>query len=171
VGMRLGGVWGAGLVAMLLTMTAQAEGVRMARATPYAEDAEVARKIRQECVKLTDQLPAYTREFGAAFGVDIDLVDEVSSEDAGPVLVLEIDEAVSQGNAFIGHRKYSQVSGTLYRDGDRVAGFKAMRGSMGGAFAGYKGSCSVLGRTMKALGKDIAQWLKQPDDEAELGDM
>ena len=42
---------------------------------------------------------------------------------------------------------------------------------MGGAFAGYKGSCSVLGRTVKAMGKDVAQWLKAPTDEAALGDM
>jgi hypothetical protein len=75
------------------------------------------------------------------------------------------------GNAFIGHSKYSRISGALYQDGDRVAGFRAVRASMGGAFAGYKGSCSVLGRTMKALGKDIAQWLTNPDDGAELGDM
>jgi hypothetical protein len=42
---------------------------------------------------------------------------------------------------------------------------------MGGAFGGFKGSCSVLGRTVKALGKDIAQWLVQPAKGSQLGDL
>jgi hypothetical protein len=29
----------------------------------------------------------------------------------------------------------------------------------------------VLGRTVKALGKDIATWLAKPQDGAELGDL
>jgi hypothetical protein len=41
---------------------------------------------------------------------------------------------------------------------------------MGGAFAGYKGSCSVLGRTIKAIGKDVAEWMKAPSKDAQLGD-
>ncbi len=75
------------------------------------------------------------------------------------------------GNAFIGHQKYSASRGTLFENGEKIASFEARRQSMGGAFAGYKGSCSVLGRTVKAMGKDIAQWLKEPIDKAMLGDM
>jgi hypothetical protein len=41
---------------------------------------------------------------------------------------------------------------------------------MGGAFAGFKGSCSVLGRTVEALGEDIGGWLAAPRDGASLGD-
>ena len=39
------------------------------------------------------------------------------------------------------------------------------RDSMGGFGAGYKGSCSVLGRTSKALGKDFSVWLKELEAE------
>lgn len=159
------------LLGLAATGAVQAQGIAMARTTPYAEDAEVSRKVREECTKLQAQLPAYTREFGAETGIEIDLVDAIATDAPGRVLHVEIDEAVSMGNAFIGHRKYSQVRGALFEDGAQVASFKAMRTSMGGAFAGYKGSCSVLGRTFKALGKDIAEWLKNPQDEAELGDM
>ena len=153
---------------LLAAMPAVADTVRLAHTTPYAEDAEVAHKIRTECVKLQGQLPAYTAEFGREFGVEVDLVDAAPAE--GRVLELEIYEAVSMGNAFIGHQKYAKVRGTLFEDGQPVAQFRGMRNSMGGAFGGYKGSCSVLGRTMKALGKDIAQWLQDPRDGAELGD-
>jgi len=42
---------------------------------------------------------------------------------------------------------------------------------MGGAFGGFKGNCSVLGRTVKALGEDIAGWLTHPDKDGLLGDL
>jgi hypothetical protein len=152
-------------------MPAMADTVRIASSAPYAEDAEIANKIRTECVQLQTQLPAYTAQFGKEFGVSVALADEVSPQDGGRVLQLEIYEAVSMGNAFIGHQKYSKVRGTLFEDGQKVASFKGMRNSMGGAFGGYKGSCSVLGRTVKALGKDIALWLSNPQDGAQLGDL
>ncbi len=148
-----------------------ASSVRMANQTPYAEDAEISEKVRSECRELNGQLPAYTREFGAEFGVTVELVDAIDTAASGRVLQVEIVDAVSMGNAFIGHQKYARIQGALYEDGQKVAGFKGRRNSMGGAFAGYKGSCSVLGRTMKALGKDIADWLKNPSDGARLGDM
>ncbi len=151
--------------------TAVAQPVRMAQNTPYADDAEISQKVRSECVKLGAQLPAYTREFGAESGVDIELVGTLDTAAPGRVLQVEIVDAVSMGNAFIGHQKYARIEGTLYEDGRKVASFKGRRNSMGGAFAGYKGSCSVLGRTMKALGKDVADWLKNPTDGARLGDM
>ena len=143
----------------------------MAQLTPFSEDAEIAKKVRTECVKLNEQLPAYTKEFGAEFGVQVTLVDTLETSAPGRVLQVEIVDAVSQGNAFIGHQKFARVQGRLYEDGTVVASFKGRRDSMGGAFAGYKGSCSVLGRTMKALGKDIATWLMNPVDGARLGDM
>jgi len=88
----------------------------------------------------------------------------------GKVLEVVISDAISGGNAFIGHRKYVAVEGTLYEDGKKVASFTGGRYSGGGALGGYKGSCSVLGRCTKALGKDIAGWLKNPEDGASLGD-
>jgi hypothetical protein len=150
--------------------SALAQSVSMARSVPYADDAEVSRKIIEECTKIQSQLAAYTKEFGDAMGVEVSLKDSVSAKTSGSVLVVEIVDAVSSGNAFLGHQKSTRIRGDLYRSGAKVASFKARRNSMGGAFGGYKGSCSVLGRTVKALGKDIALWLKNPQDDAELGD-
>jgi hypothetical protein len=159
------------VVASLLAVgTAVAQPVQVARVVPYAEDAEIQKKVRNECTQLGTQLAAFTQEFGKAYAVDVNLVDSLDTSAQGRVLKIEITDAVSMGNAFMGHQKYSSARGTLYEDGKKVADFRARRNSMGGAFAGYKGSCSVLGRTMKALGKDIAVWLKDPEDKAELGD-
>lgn len=87
------------------------------------------------------------------------------------MLVVEISDAVSRGNPFIGHRKSTSVRGNLYQDGVKVAAFRGECDSMGGAFGGFKGSCSVLGRTVKTLGSDIAAWLAKPVDDARLGDL
>lgn len=138
------------------------------REVPYANPEEIQPKVRQECTELNTQIAAYTKEFAAEKGVEVVFGD--SASDQGRVLRMQITEAVSRGNAFIGHNKGSSARGTLYQDGEKVASFRATRYSMGGFGAGFKGSCSVLGRTMRALGKDIGYWLADPVDEAWLGD-
>lgn len=156
--------------ALMATTASRADDVTMLRETPYAEGSRVAAKIKEECVKLQGQLPAYTQQFAREHGIAVQLSDNIDPQAGGRVLVIEITDAVSRGNAFIGHQKYSEVEGTLWEDGAAVASFRGTRNSMGGFAAGYKGSCSVLGRTVKALGQDIAQWLQNPQDGAELGD-
>ena len=39
------------------------------------------------------------------------------------------------------------------------------------AFATFKGTCSILGRCVKALGRDVSEWLQHPSERAVLGDM
>lgn len=148
-----------------------ADPVAVQASVPYAADAKIAQNIRNECTKIGSQLAEFTQQFGKKSGVEVALVENLDTAQAGRVLQVEITEAVSMGNAFMGHHKYSAARGTLFENGKVIASFEARRQSMGGAFAGYKGSCSVLGRTVKAMGKDIAQWLKAPNDKALLGDL
>lgn len=147
-----------------------ADPVTMQAVIPYAADAKVAQNIRTECTKLGSQLAEFTQEFGKKNGVAVQLTESLNTEQKGRVLQLEITDAVSMGNAFMGHHKFTTAQGTLFESGKKIASFEARRISMGGAFANYKGSCSVLGRTVKAMGKDIAEWLKAPNDNALLGD-
>lgn len=158
-------------MAMALAGSVQAQDVSVASSIGYADEAEIASNIRSECTALPTQLSDFTREYAAGKGVTVHQVGEVSADMPGRVLVMRIDDAVSMGNAFIGHQKYSRISGELYQDGEQVAAFRGRRNSMGGAFGGYKGSCSVLGRTMRALGRDVGEWLADPQDGARLGDM
>lgn len=64
---------------LMASFGAEAASVVMARKAPYSEDAEIAEKVRSECVKLHAQLPAYTKEFAAEFGVEVTLVDTVET--------------------------------------------------------------------------------------------
>ena len=154
--------------AVLLCSTVLAEPVVVGSSVPYAEDADVQRRIREECVDLNTQFAQFIREFAAEKRIEVVSGDNRSGK--GLELRVEITHAVSQGNAWMGHQKGSAARGALYRDGERIASVKARRYSMGGAFAGFKGSCSVLGRTVKAMGRDIGYWLENPVDGAELGD-
>jgi hypothetical protein len=156
----------AAFAACLLTASVHAQTVTMQRPVPYAEDNDISDNIKSEC-RIGEQLADFIKEYGGDVQFDTGTVD-VNAR--GRVLHLEITDAVSMGNAWLGHQKSTKVKGVLYQDGQRIAAFKARRNSMGGAFAGYKGSCSVLGRTVKALGEDIAGWLKVPVDGATLGD-
>ena len=86
-----------------------------------------------------------------------------------------IDMAITEvhlpgGGAWSGP-KWLEVTGTLFEgDGDIVASFRAKRFSTGGAFAVFKGGCSIIGRCAKAIAGDIDAWLRNPVDGAELGD-
>jgi hypothetical protein len=147
-----------------------AEPVQVPSKVPYAENNDVAGKIKHEC-RINEQLAEFIVEYADENKVATKTVDATDATMPGRVLVVEITDAVSRGNAFIGHRKATTVRGALYQDGQKIGSFVGERDSMGGAFAGFKGSCSVLGRTVKALGSDIAEWLAKPTDKAQLGDM
>ncbi|RYG10540.1 MAG: hypothetical protein EOO07_22000 [Chitinophagaceae bacterium] len=148
-----------------------ANPVQIQSKIPFAESSKIPQNIRNECTELGSQLAKFTQEFGKSMDVKVELTDKIDIGQKGRVLYIEITDAVSMGNAFSGHQKATSAHGVLYEDGKKIAEFDARRQSMGGAFAGYKGSCSVLGRTVKTIGKDIAQWLKDPKDQATLGDM
>jgi len=144
--------------------------VKVPRSVPFAEDAEIAGKIRTEC-NINQQLGDFIIESARKKNIATEPVATTDKAMPGRVLVVEIRDATSDGNAFLGHHKSTSVRGALFQDGGVVAKFKGRRDSMGGFGAGFKGSCSVLGRTVRALGEDIAEWLAVPSDGAQLGDL
>jgi hypothetical protein len=95
----------------------------------------------------------------------------VTTAGPGRILELEIYEAVSDGNAFMGHHKSMAIKGKLYEGGEVIGNFKDRRISMGGAFGQFKGNCSVLERITNEIGSDVGTWLKEPTKNAKLGDL
>ena len=156
----------AAFIAVLASGTAAASGIQLQKPVPYAADNDISDAIKDEC-KINEQLADFVKQYSSE---PVELVDGPVDTGSGRVLQLEIVDAVSMGNAWLGHQKFTKVSGTLFEDGAEVASFRGRRNSMGGAFAGFKGSCSVLGRTVEVLGEDIAGWLAAPEDGATLGD-
>lgn len=147
-----------------------ADAVLVQRPVPFNQDAEVPGAVRREC-KLDEQLPDFLAQYAREKGITVNFASQVEAGSPGRALVMEFADVVSDGNAFIGHHKSVTVKGKLYQDGKLVGSFKGRRNSMGGAFGGFKGACSVLGRSVKALGEDIAGWLAAPSEGAQLGDL
>jgi hypothetical protein len=129
----------------------------------------IKQAIISDC-NIQTQLAQFTKKHSSNQQVNLVLNNRATKRSSPYYLDLVITNAISEGNAFLGHRKLTQVKGTLYKNGTKLASFKGQRHSGGGFFAGYKGSCSVLARTVDALGKDISAWLKHPSNNAYLGD-
>ncbi len=136
---------------------------------PYSDVKNVDKAILAEC-QLPHQGAELLEKAVRKAGYTVVRDDAAVKAGKGRVLYVEISSAVSMGNAFIGHRKEVDIKGRLVENGRELGNFYGKRYSMGGAFANFKGSCSVLGRCLDALSGDIAQWLKNPVKDARLGD-
>ena len=134
----------------------------------FKKGAPVATNIKTEC-GLPEKFSTYIKLASDQAGVAVYRASKGADINKDR-LVIEIVNAVSSGNAFIGHRKYAKAEGALYKNGKKIGSFTSGRVSGGGAFGGFKGSCQVLDRVIKVMGRDIAQWLKNPANGAILGD-
>lgn len=161
---------GAVSVAHAADQGASSHAVNVQTVIPFAQDAVIAGAVKREC-QLGEKLSGFIKEYGQEKGIAVTQVAQSSTTSAGRSLVLEISDSIAEGNAFLGHHTHTTVKGKLYQDGVEIGNFIGRRNSMGGAFGGFKGNCSVLGRTVKALGEDIAGWLAQPGKDGMLGDL
>jgi len=151
-------------LAILAAAPAVAETVKVAKSIPYAESSEVREKVQAECA-LQTKIPAFLAQYSS----DVELVDgDPGSE--GRVLTIEIIAAHAPGGGAFSGPKSVSVSGVLKENGATIGNFRAARYSTGGAFGGWKGTCAIVGRCAKAIGKDIAGWLKNPGKDSLLGD-
>ncbi len=130
-------------------------------------DGAIAPNIKSEC-NIDTQVMEHIKIYASKNNINVIIDSNPKSSDK--VLKISIIDAVSSGNAGIGHNKYVTISGKLYKGSKLESSFKASRRSGGGYFGGYKGSCSVLGSCAKTLGKDTAGWLVNPVNNAKLGD-
>lgn len=125
----------------------------------YQNKAIIPSKITTECTDLGTQFAQSTKKYLEASGWNVSMSGDNMPTKEGDMLKLEILNAMSSGNAFIGHHKSVAVSATLYRNGTVVDTFTSSRDSSGGFMGGFKGSCSVLNRCVNTLGNDIAKWM------------
>lgn len=135
---------------------------------PFANDSGATGKVKAECT-LETRLPQFIAE-AARRGVDVIVGPAPEEGAAGKFLYIEFIHVLGAGGGAWSGPKSVTVTGELIENGEVIGSFTASRYSTGGAFGGYKGTCSILGRCIKAMGKDIAAWLRSPTMDAQLGD-
>jgi hypothetical protein len=101
----------------------------------------------------------------------IALVDSASASTPGKALAVRIIDVTSTGGGAWSGPKHLSIEGTLWQDGKVIGTFTAVRVIGGGAWGAYKGTCSLLERCAKTLGRDVAGWLQSPSMDAKLGDV
>jgi hypothetical protein len=134
----------------------------------YTSNSRVSDAIKQECT-IPQALSENILKKSIAMSVNMESKKDIKANEIE--LKIEIIDAVSSGNAAIGHSKFMVIHGSLVKGDTKYASFKAARHSGGGFFGAYRSSCSVLAKITKALGQDTAGWLMNPVDGAKLGDV
>jgi hypothetical protein len=148
---------------------AQSTSVYMRQIVPYSDAERISSAIQAECQLPQRQAELIVSQANLA-GITVVRDDEAAKASKGRVLQVEIVNAVSMGHAFTGHRKQVHIKGRLLEDGKEIGNFVGVRSSMGGAFAGFKGSCAVLDRCLQTLAEDVSRWLKNPVKDSRIGE-
>ncbi|MEJ2621541.1 MAG: hypothetical protein P8163_15135 [Candidatus Thiodiazotropha sp.] len=154
------------------TVTSAPSGpaVSVTKRITYAENSNVPDKVKAECT-LDTQLPAYIKTFAADSDIAVNLKDGAVNKNAkGRVLNVEFSNVVGAGGGAWSGAKFVAVKGELFEDGKIIGSFNGRRTSGGGFFGAYKGTCKILDRCVKALGKDIALWMIDPTMDAMIGE-
>jgi hypothetical protein len=153
-----------------LPLTSLAAGsITIAKQAPFAQQLSVPDAVRAEC-KLPERVSEFVKEYADKNYDKVVLTDKVSAGTPGQALSMKIVGLSGAGGGAWSGAKHVTVEGTLWDNGKVKGTFTATRYSGGGAFGGYKGTCSILGRCVKAIGKDVGGWLLAPSMNAKLGD-
>ena len=143
--------------------------IYLSREAAYSDIRKVDKAVLSEC--RLPQLGAEAIENAAReSGISIVRDQEAAKRMQGRTLQVEIVDVTNWGNPFIGHRKQVVIKGRMLDGGKEIGDFYGKRSSMGGMFAGFKGSCTVLERCLEALARDMTPWLKNPVANTRIGE-
>ena len=161
----------AATLAASISSSAFANSIIVDSKVPYAEDADVRSAVREEC-ELEQKFARFIQEYAKDKGFTVvKSTDKEKAKGVSKRLFVEIDEVRGGGGGAWSGGKMVHAVGKLTENGKVIGTFKVQRTSGGGAFGAFKGTCSILGRDVKAMGKDIAKWLKKPKMKSYLGEL
>lgn len=144
-------------------------GTLIIKPIAFKKDAFIRKAVKQEC-NLDGKLTQFIEQYAAGQYANIATDSNATSHDA-QVLTVEIEEVQGGGGGAWSGAKVVLIKGSVTQKGKQLGSFKARRYSGGGMFGAYKGTCAILGRCVKALGRDVAEWLTHPTPQAALGDL
>ena len=135
-------------VLLAASAAAHADGVKLLTPVSYAAESSVVPKVREAC-KLEERL---TEDVGSQ------LAGTTDSTQGDVVRVSIVDVMGVGGGGWTGPKAIS-IRVELLKDGKLERSTHLTRTTSGGAFGGFKGTCSMLERDSSVLGKDVAKWV------------
>lgn len=127
---------------------AHADGVKLLTPVTYAAESAVVPKVREAC-KLEERL---TADVGSQLAGTTD-------QPQGDVVKVSIVDVMGVGGGGWTGPKAISIRVELMKDGKVARSTHLTRTTTGGAFGGFKGTCSMLERDSTVLGKDVAKWV------------
>lgn len=144
-------------------------GTLLIKPIAFKQDAYIRDAVKQEC-NLDGKLTQFIEEYAAGQYAEI-ITDSTATPADAQVLTIEIESVQGSGGGAWSGAKDVVIGGVLTQNGKTLGYFKGRRYSGGGMFGGYKGTCAILGRCVKALGRDVSEWLRHPTNKGVLGDL
>lgn len=135
----------------------------------FNKDAYIRDAVKKEC-NLDGKLTQFIEQNAANQYAEI-LSNSKKVPKNAQILSVEIEQVQGGGGGAWSGGKMVLINGKLTEKGKVIGSFKGRRYSGGGMFGAYKGTCAILGRCVKVLGKDIAEWLQSPSQNSALGDL
>ncbi|MBC7699617.1 hypothetical protein [Aquabacterium sp.] len=153
------------IIGLLTSSAAALAANRVLLETPitYAPGASVVEKVKQEC-QIENMLET---RVGKAFGNlnkggDSTISTGAQATDDAAVVRLRITHVLGVGGGAWSGPKAITIDADLIEKNKVVRHTKINRWTTGGAFGGFKGTCSILERSAAAIGKDLARWVRDP---------
>ena len=142
------------------TSWAAGQAIQIPSDVPYKNSTMINSRVTSQCLDLGPKLGRFLHEYSEKYDVETVPVETVDPKAKGRVLVVQITSTASIVRAFVVQHKSMSARAELFEDGRSKGSASFSRDSMAGFGRGYKRSCSALRRCTKALGKDIAGWLR-----------
>lgn len=150
----------------LIASFAQAKDVvTISELTPFAADSGATDAVKEEC-GFEERLPKYLKSY-AKTHTDVVFTTEDLATVEGKTLYIEVTHVYAPGGGGYSGAKSVEVEGELREGEEVVASFTLDRAAL---FGITPGTCSMLKRVAKKMGKDLATWLEAPEMDAMLGD-
>jgi len=137
----------------------------------FAKKSAVRKAVRDEC-RLPEKLAEFIDEYAAEhYGHVLTNTDLATVPANTEVLKVKYVEVLGGAGGVWSGGKYISIAGVLKKNEIILGDFKARRTCGGGMFGAYKGTCSIMKGCLKALGKDVAEWLQHhPEKNDVLGE-
>ncbi|CAM2010963.1 hypothetical protein [Acanthopleuribacter pedis] len=133
---------------------------------PFAKGLIVRGKTKTECRLEERVADDIMRRVGNVYA---NVVTEKPKKGAYHVLTVEISDVFGAGGGGWSGPKHLELKGKLVdHKGKMIGSFRGRRTSAAG-FTALKGTCSMLQKCSKALGKDVTLWLGDPKPNSFLG--